>query len=43
MRNFNEIFRENITYDSIKSKANPELYPLSREYIFEKTIRGREG
>ena len=37
MKNFNEIFRKDVTYDSIKSHKKPGLQPLSRRYIFGKT------
>ena len=36
-RNFNEIFRKDVTYDDIKSHKKPRLHPLSRRYIFGKT------
>ena len=43
MRNFNEIFRKDGTYDNIKShKKSEEASPsLSRRYIFGKTEERR--
>ena len=32
--NFNEFFRENMTYDDIKSDRKRELYFLFRQYNF---------
>ena len=32
-----EFFREDVTYDNIKSHQKPGLYSLSRRYIFGKT------
>ena len=40
LRNFNEIFRKDVTYDNIKSNK-PRFKPLLRRYIFEKTTGGR--
>ena len=40
MTNFNGIFRKDVTYDNIKSHKKPGLHPLSRRYIFGKTIGG---
>ena len=37
LRNVNEIFRKNVSYDNIKSRQNPGLYPLSRKSSFGKT------
>ena len=37
-RNFNKIFRKDVTYGNIKSHKKPGVHPLSRRYIFEKTI-----
>ena len=37
MRNFNEIFRKDVTYDNIKSHKKPGLHPLSEKCIFGKT------
>ena len=31
LRNFNEIFRNDVTYDNIKSHKKPGLYPLPRK------------
>ena len=42
LRNFNEIFRKDVTYDNIKSHKKPGFYPLFRRYIFQKTT-GKEG
>ena len=36
MRNFNEIFMKDVTYDHIKSRKKARLYPLFRRYIFGK-------
>ena len=40
MRNFNEIFNKDVTYDDIKCHKKTVLQPLSRRYIFGKTIGG---
>ena len=37
LSNFNEIFREDMTYDNIKSNKKPVFHPLIRRYIFQKT------
>ena len=36
--NFNEIFRENVSHDNIKSQRKQGLYPFCRKYSFEITI-----
>ena len=36
LRNFNEIFREDVTYHNIKNHKKPGLYPLSKRCIFGK-------
>ena len=33
----NGIFRKNVSYDNIKSRKEPGVYPLSRKYSFGKT------
>ena len=43
MRNFNEIFRKDVTYDNVKSHKKPGLHPVSRRYIFGKATRGGGG
>ena len=40
MKNVNEIFGKDVTYDNIESHKKPSLHPLSRGYIFGK-ITGR--
>ena len=41
LRNFDEIFRKNVSYDNIKShKENRDLPSLSRKYSFEKIAWG---
>ena len=40
MRNFNEVFREAVPYDNIKSHKKSEFHPLFRRYIFQKTTGG---
>ena len=40
LRNFNEIFRKDVTYDNIKSHKKPAFHPLFRGYIFRKTTGG---
>ena len=40
MRNFNEIFREDVPYDNIKSHKKTGFQPLFRRYIFRKTTGG---
>ena len=42
-RNFNKVFREDITYDNIKSHKKPGFHPLFRRYIFRKTTEGEGG
>ena len=39
LRNFNKMFRKDVTYDNIKSHKKKELHPLSRRYIYGKTTR----
>ena len=34
LRNFNELFRKDMTYDNIKSHKKPRLHPLFEIYIF---------
>ena len=41
LRNFNEIFRKDVTYDNIKSHKKPGFHPLFSRYIYRKTTRGR--
>ena len=36
LRNCNEIFRKDVTYDNIKSHKKPGFHPLFRRHIFEK-------
>ena len=40
LRNFNEIFKKYVTYNNIKSHKKQGFHPLSRRYIFQKTIGG---
>ena len=41
LRNFNKIFKKDVTYDNIKShKKNTGLRHLSKKNIFRKTKRG---
>ena len=40
LRNFNEIFREDVTYHNIKNHKKPGLYPLSKRCIFGKPQKG---
>ena len=37
MGNLNEIFREDVPCDNIKSHKKPGFHPLCRRYIFQKT------
>ena len=37
LKNFNEIFRKNVSYDNIKSYKKPGLYPLVRKCSFGET------
>ena len=37
MRNFNEIFRKDVTYDNIKSPKKAGLHPISEKHIFGKS------
>ena len=40
-RNFNEVFRKDLTYDNIESPKKPgRHHPLSRRYIFGKITEG---
>ena len=39
LRNFNEIFRKDVTHDNTKIYEKAELHSLSRKYIFEKRRR----
>ena len=39
-RNFNEIFRSDVTYDNINSYKKTEFHLLSEKYVFGKTTRG---
>ena len=43
MRNFNEIFMKDVTYDHIKSRKKARLYPLFRRYIFGKNTEEGGG
>ena len=40
LRNINYIFREDVTYDNIKSHKKTGLHPLFSRYIFRKTTKG---
>ena len=40
LRNFNEIFRKDVTYDDIKSNKKSGLNLLSRRHVFGKTTGG---
>ena len=40
VRNLNEIFRKDLTYDNIKSHKKPGFHPLFRGCIFGKTTGG---
>ena len=40
MKNFNEIFRKDVTYNNIKSHKKSGLHPLSKRYIFGNTTGG---
>ena len=37
LRNINEIFRRDVTYDNIKSHKRAGPHHLSEKYLFEKT------
>ena len=39
-RNFNVLFRKDITYDNIKSHKKPGLHPFSEKIVFGKTRMG---
>ena len=39
-KNFNEILRKDATYDNVKRHKKTELHPVTRRYIFRKTIWG---
>ena len=40
LRNFNEIFKEDVTYNNIKSHKKPGLHPFSEKHIFGKITGG---
>ena len=40
VKNFNEIFIKNVSYDNIKSHKNSRFYPLSRIQSFGNTTGG---
>ena len=40
LRNFNDIFRKDVTYDNIKIKKKTGPHPLFKRYIFGKTGGG---
>ena len=40
-RNFNEIFRKDLTDDNIKSHKKPGFHPLFRRYNFQNTTGGQ--
>ena len=40
LRNFNEIFRKDVTYDNIKSHKKPGLHPVPEKHIFGKITGG---
>ena len=37
LRNFNKIFRKDVSYGNIKSRNKPEFLPPYKRYIFWKT------
>ena len=41
LRNFNEIFRENVNYDNIKSPKNTRVSPSTQNMHFQKSNRKR--
>ena len=43
MKNFNEVLRNDVAYDNIKSHKSARLHPLSRKQIFGETIGGLKG
>ena len=42
-RNFNEIFRKDVTYDNIKSYKKPESHPLFKPSLKETFLEKRQG
>ena len=42
-RNFNEIFRKDVTYDNIKSYKKPEPHPLFKPSLKETFLEKRQG
>ena len=40
LKNSNETFRKDVTYDNIKCHQRPGFQPLSRRYIFRKNTGG---
>ena len=43
LRDYNEIFRKDVTYDNIKSYQKPGLHLLSEKHIYRKTTGGGGG
>ena len=43
MRNLNEIFGKDVTYDNIKSHKKEGFHPFFRRDIFGKTTGGERG
>ena len=41
LRNSNEIFRKDVTYDNIKSHKRADLHPFSKKHIFGRTASGK--
>ena len=40
LRNFNKIFRKDVTYNNMRSQNKLRLYSLFRQYNFQKTTNG---
>ena len=40
LKNFNEVFRKDVTYDNTKIHKKPAFHPLFRRHIFRKTTGG---
>ena len=43
LRNFNEIFRKDVTYDNIKGHKKVGFHPHFRRHIFGKVVLGLHG
>ena len=42
LRNYNEIFKKDVTFDNVKNHKKPGLHLFSEKHIFGKTTGGGE-